>query len=244
MPETFRCNKREGTRRRIATLALLGVTVALTTTASACARRTAPEALVNPAAAALGARAPDSFHVTFETSRGRFVVAAHRSWAPLGVDRFYYLVQNRFYDETRFFRVLPNFVAQFGLHGDPVVAAAWKGRVINDDRVRQSNRRGTLSFAHGGPRTRTTQVFINLVDNQRLDNLQPLGFAPFARVISGMEVVDRLYSGYGEGPPRGRGPSQDTLAVRGNAYLDRHFPRLDRVRTARVTNEWRRQTGR
>jgi peptidyl-prolyl cis-trans isomerase A (cyclophilin A) len=223
------------------------VAVALGITAAAapgCARRTPPEALINPTSAALGARAPDSFHVTFETSRGRFVVVAHRSWAPVGVDRFYYLVQNRFYDENRFFRVLPNFVAQFGLPADPRVAAAWKGRVIADDRVRQSNRRGTVSFAHGGPRTRTTQLFINLTDNRRLDDLPPMGFAPIGRVISGMTVVDRLYSGYGEGPPRGKGPSQDSIAARGNAYLDRKFPRLDRVRSARVTGEWRRATRR
>jgi peptidyl-prolyl cis-trans isomerase A (cyclophilin A) len=211
--------------------------------AVACTRRP-PEGLTSPTAAALSARAPDSFHVTFETSRGRFVVMAHRSWAPNGVDRFYYLVQNRFYDDVRFFRVIPNFVAQFGISGDPKISEVWRRRVFPDDRVRQSNRRGTVTFAHGGPRTRTTQVFVNLVDNARLDNLPPLGFAPIGRVVTGMSVVDRLYGGYGEGPPRGRGPSQDSIMARGNPYVDRRFPRLDRVRSARVTHEWRRATTR
>jgi peptidyl-prolyl cis-trans isomerase A (cyclophilin A) len=183
--------------------------------------------------------APDSFRVVFETSRGRFDAVAHRAWAPLGVDRFYDLVRRRYYDEVRLFRVVPGFVAQFGLSGDPRVAEAWLTRSIPDEPVRQSNRRGRISFARGGPNTRTVQVFVNLRDNARLDTLNRLGFPPVAEVVSGMDVVDSLYAGYGEGPPRGGGPAQDSIRAQGNDYLRRAFPRLDFIQRARVVREWK-----
>jgi peptidyl-prolyl cis-trans isomerase A (cyclophilin A) len=185
------------------------------------------------------AAAPDSFRVAFETSRGRFDAIAHRAWAPLGVDRFYDLVRRRYYDDARFFRVVSGFVAQFGLSGDPRVSEAWRSRPIADEPVRQSNRRGRIAFARGGPNTRTTQLYINLRDNTRLDTLSGFGFPPIAEVVSGMRVVDSLHAGYGEGPPRGRGPAQDSIRASGNDYLGRVFPRLDFIRRARVVREWR-----
>lgn len=183
--------------------------------------------------------APDSFRVAFETSRGRFDAIAHRAWAPIGVDRFYDLVRRRYYDEARVFRVVPGFVAQFGLSGDPRVAAAWRTRSIRDDSVRQSNRRGRIAFARGGPNTRTVQLYVNLRDNVRLDTLGGFGFPPIAEVVSGMDAVDSLYAGYGEGPSRGSGPAQDSIRAQGNEYLRRAFPRLDFIRRARVVREWR-----
>ncbi len=174
---------------------------------------------------------PDSYRVLLETSRGDVLVEVHKAWAPEGAERFFRLVRARYYDEARFFRVVRRFVAQFGIHADPAVSARWRGMVIADDPVRQSNLRGYLSFAHSGPNTRTTQVFINLADNTRLDKM---GFAPFGRVLSGMEVVDRLYSDYGDGPPRGQGPDQRLIELQGNAYLERQFPRLDYIIRARI----------
>jgi peptidyl-prolyl cis-trans isomerase A (cyclophilin A) len=190
-----------------------------------------PNPLLNPDA--LTERAPDVFRVRFETSKGTFVVEVHRAWAPQGADRFYNLVKNGYYDGVRFFRVLEGFVAQFGIHGDPRVNAAWRGKAIPDDPVVESNVRGTLSFAMAGPHTRTTQVFINLGDNARLDGM---GFAPFGRVVEGMEVVDALYAGYGEGAPRGAGPNQARIQAEGNAYLDREFPQLDYVTIATLVH--------
>ncbi|MFN2565069.1 MAG: peptidylprolyl isomerase [Gemmatimonadaceae bacterium] len=185
------------------------------------------------------AAAPDSFRVAVETSRGRFDVVAHRGWAPNGVDRFYVLVRRQYYDDARFFRVVSGFVAQFGLSGDPRVTEAWRPRSIADEPVRQSNRRGRIAFARGGPNTRTTQLFINLRDNPRLDTLNGFGFPPIAEVVAGMEVVDSLYAGYGEGQPRGNGPPQDSIRALGNEYLRRAFPRLDFIQRARVVREWR-----
>ena len=213
-----------------------GAALALGAGVTSCVRRAA--GLVDPNPRELARAAPDSFRVAFTTSRGRFVVMAHRSWAPNGVDRFFFLANHHYYDGTRFFRVLKGYVAQFGLSGDPRVAATWKPRVIPDDPVRESNRRGRVSFASAGPRSRTTQLFVNLVDNTRLDTLARLGFPPIGEVIEGMDVVDGLYSGYGEGVPRGNGPSQDRIAREGNAYLARSFPKLDSVVTARVERAW------
>lgn len=194
----------------------------------------------------LAVAVPDSFVVAFETSRGHFDVLARTTWAPVGVDRFYYLVRHRYYDDQRFFRVIRNFVAQFGISGDPAVNRAWKVRRIADDTVRHSNTRGTIAFARGAqPGTRTVQLYINLKDNPRLDGLNGFGFAPIAEVVSGMAVVDSLYSRYGEAasPTRTdslhRGPSQDSIAVLGTPYLVRGWPRLDFIRTARVVREWR-----
>ena len=179
----------------------------------------------------LAETAPDIFQARFETSRGDFVVEVHRDWSPNGADRFYNLVANGYYDNVRFFRVIAGFMAQFGIHGDTAVAAAWRSRRIDDDSVMQSNTRGFVSYAMGGPNTRTTQIFINYGDNSRLDGM---GFSPFGQVVEGMEVVDSLYSGYGESKPTGRGPEQPKIQGEGNAYLNRDFPHLDFVRTATI----------
>jgi len=175
--------------------------------------------------------APDVFRVQFETSKGSFVLEVTKAWAPRGAERFWELVQRKFYDEARFFRVVRNFVVQFGLNGDPKVSAFWQNAYIADDPVKQSNKKGTICFAKSGPGTRTTQVFISLRDNSVLDKD---GFAPFGTVVEGMDVVEGLYSSYGDGPPRGTGPEQDRIHREGNAYLEQRFPRLDHIIKAKV----------
>ncbi|HEY4219519.1 MAG TPA: peptidylprolyl isomerase [Gemmatimonadaceae bacterium] len=192
------------------------------------------------------AAAPDSFVVAFETSRGRFDVMARKPWAPLGVAHFYALVQDKHYDDNRFFRVVKGFVAQFGLSGDPKINSALDNQCFADEPVQHSNTRGTIAYARGGPNTRSAQLFVNLVDNPKLDTLSTFGFPPFGEVITGMPVVDSLYSGYGEAAPRGgseygmEGPSQDSIRIKGNAYLTAGWPKLDYIKTARVVQEWRR----
>jgi peptidyl-prolyl cis-trans isomerase A (cyclophilin A) len=171
-------------------------------------------------------RAPEVFSTRFTTTQGDFVIEVHRSWAPLGADRFYNLARMGFFDDTRFFRAVEGFMVQFGLPGDPVVASKWAGASIPDDPVTQSNLRGAVTFAMAGPNTRTTQIFIDFNNHPRLD---ASGFAPFGKVVQGMEVVDALYKGYGEGAPTGHGPSQERIQTEGNAYLDSEFPKLDRV---------------
>lgn len=168
--------------------------------------------------------APASFRVNFDTSRGPFVVEANRADAPLGVDRFYALVKDKFFDGARFFRVVPGFVVQFGIAADPKATKKWDVK-FQDDPVKVSNTRGTLTFATAGPNTRTTQLFINLGDNQRLDRD---GFSTFGKVVSGMDIVDKIYSGDAEGP------EQPRIEQEGNAYLEKAFPKLDYVRTARL----------
>ena len=175
--------------------------------------------------------APDTYKVEFETSKGDFALTVTRDWSPLGADRFYTLVKSGFFDGARFFRVLPGFVVQFGIAADPAVTGKWRNANLVDDPVKQSNRRGTITFATGGPNTRTTQVFINLADNARLD---PKGFSPFGAVSQGIEVVDQLYSGYGEGAPDGNGPAQKSAESDGNAYLIRDFPKLDYIKKATI----------
>lgn len=176
--------------------------------------------------------APATYKVNFDTTKGPFTVEVHRDWAPRGADRFYNLVKVGFYNDVRFFRVIPGFMAQFGIHGDPTVAKLWQTSRINDDPVKQSNRRGSITFATAGPNTRTTQLFINLVDNANLDKM---GFAPFGTVDGkGMAIVDKIYGGYGEGAPRGRGPDQGRLQAEGNAYLGKDFPRLDYIKSATI----------
>jgi peptidyl-prolyl cis-trans isomerase A (cyclophilin A) len=179
-------------------------------------------------------RAPSVFLTRFETSKGPFVIETRRAWAPRGADRFHQLVRSGFFDNTRFFRVVTSFMVQFGVSGDPEVNAAWEKLTIPDDSVTQSNRRGFVSFAMAGPDTRTTQIFINLIDNTRLDEM---GFAPFGQVVEGMAVVDSLFADYGDGPPSGFGPDQTRLMREGNAYLEREFPKLDFVRTARIIGD-------
>lgn len=185
--------------------------------------------LKNPLA--LVEEAPPTYKVNFETSKGAFVIEVTRAWAPRGADRFYNLVKNGFFTDVRFFRVIPGFMAQFGIHGDPDVAKAWMGARFNDDPVKESNKRGYITFATAGPNTRTTQFFINFGDNAMLDKQ---GFAPFGRVASGMDVVDKIYSGYGEGAPRGKGPDQGRVQAEGNAYLNKDFPRLDYIKSATI----------
>ncbi len=185
--------------------------------------------LGNPAA--LNEQAPAVYKVNVDTSRGSFVIEVHRDWAPLGADRFYNLVKNGFYDNDRFFRVIAGFMVQFGINGDPKVSAVWREARIKDDPVRQANQRGYISFATAGPNTRTTQVFINFGDNRALDRM---GFAPFGRVVSGMDAVDALYSGYGEGAPSGNGPDQQRVQSQGNAYLTKDFAKLDYIKKATI----------
>jgi len=189
--------------------------------------RSYDRALLHPAL--LKDKAPDQYKVEFATTRGDFTVTVNRSWAPLGADRFYTLVKHHFYDNASFFRVLPGFVVQFGISANPPVSAAWKTADIKDDAVTQSNLRGFLVFATAGPNTRTTQVFVNLVDNKRLDSM---GFAPFGQVTEGMNVVETMYDGYGEGAPQGAGPDQDLIEKQGKPYLDKGWPKLDYIKTA------------
>ena len=170
-------------------------------------------------------QAPAEFKVRFDTSKGPFVIEVHREWAPNGVDRFYGLVKSGYYDEARFFRVVPNFVVQWGINKDPKVSRQWNQNHISDDPVKESNRRGYITYAKRGPDTRTTQLFINLADNVSLD---AMGFAPFGNVTEGMDVVQNLYSGYGQTP------QQDLIQLQGNDYLQSRFPQLDYIKTARV----------
>lgn len=184
-------------------------------------------ALTDPDAPSWQAQAPDTFVARFVTTKGGFEVGVVRAWAPLGADRFYNLARHGFYDDSRFFRVVEDFIAQFGIPGDPAVTAAWQGRTLADDPVVASNERGTLAFAFTEPHTRQTQIYINLVDNTQLDGT---GFAPFGRVIRGMEVVDALYSGYGENAGGGmRRGNQERMLTEGNGHLDRDFPKLDHI---------------
>jgi peptidyl-prolyl cis-trans isomerase A (cyclophilin A) len=182
--------------------------------------------------ATLKETAPATFKARFDTSAGAFVVTVQREWAPHGADRFYNLVKNGFFDDTRFFRVISGFMVQFGIHGDPAVSAAWRSANLPADPVKQSNKRGFITYAMAGaPTTRTTQVFINFQDNSGLDKQ---GFAPFGEVTTGMSVVDKIFSGYGEGAPSGRGPEQGRIQAEGNAYLTKAFPKMDYVKKATI----------
>jgi peptidyl-prolyl cis-trans isomerase A (cyclophilin A) len=183
------------------------------------------------APATLREQAPATYNVTFDTSAGAFTVQVTRAWAPLGADRFYNLVKNGYYNGARFFRVIPGFMVQFGINGDPALNRAWQTARIQDDPVKQSNTRGMVTFAHAGPNSRTTQVFINFGNNAALDRD---GFPPFGRVTSGMDVVDKINGEYGEGAPRGRGPDQGRVQAEGNAYLTKEFPKLDYIKTATI----------
>jgi len=181
--------------------------------------------------ARLTEKAPDSFKARFETSKGSFTVEVTRSLAPNGADRFYNLVRSGYFKDVQFFRVIPGFMCQFGIHGDPKVSAAWREANIPDDPVKGSNTRGAISFATRGPNTRTTQLFINFTDNSRLDGM---GFSSFGKVIEGMDVVDKINGEYGEGAPQGRGPFQGRIQEEGNAYLKKDFPNLDYIKTASI----------
>lgn len=182
-----------------------------------------PPSLMNPGS--LRAKAPDLYKVQFTTTKGNIVIEVHRDWAPVGADRFYNLVRNGFFTDAAFFRVVPDFIVQFGLGANPAINKVWESANIRDDSVKQSNKRGTLTFATAGPNTRTTQLFINLKDNGALDQQ---GFAPFGTVVEGMDVVDKIYPGYGQRP------DQDKIRTEGKAYLDKNFPQLDRITAAKV----------
>ncbi|MGH9816579.1 MAG: peptidylprolyl isomerase [Candidatus Acidiferrales bacterium] len=198
--------------------------------AAGASSRPYPAALLKPAT--FTAKAPEEFEVQFVTSKGDFTVKVIRAWAPQGADRFYNLVQNKFYDGAAFFRVVPGFMVQFGLSPYPEVSKAWRAATITDDPVTQSNKRGFITYAKTAqPNSRTTQVYINFGDNSRLD---PMGFAPFGEVTQGMEVVDQLHGGYGDGAPRGKGPSQDLIQTQGRTYLEKDFPLLDTIKSARI----------
>ena len=209
-----------GTMRRICWLA---VSLAL----AGCSEKAAP-----PKPAPKVEKTPDVFQAVFDTSKGKVVIEVHRDWAPVGVDHFYSLIQTGFYDGARFFRVTHAYV-QFGINGDPATNGLWSTARLPDDKVKvkQSNVKGTLSFAHLGPNSRTTQLFFNMKDNKDLDKQ---GFAPIGKVIEGMEVVERFYSSYGEMAPRGQGPDPSKIEVQGNGYLDAKFPRLDYINKATI----------
>lgn len=191
--------------------------------------------LLEPESDAFRAVPPDTFDVRFETSAGEFLVRINREWAPMGAYRFYNLVRNGFFDGIYFFRVVPGFMAQFGVHGVPAVNEAWLDRQIPDDPVRYPNQRGTLTFATAGEDTRTTQLFINYRDNSAA--LDPQGFAPIGRVAQGLDVVDRLYGEYGETSPQGEGPAYACMMEGGNAYLERRFERMDSIVRATIVRE-------
>ena len=181
-------------------------------------------ALIGCSSKSAGA-APDVFKVNLDTSKGSVVIEVHRDWAPIGADHFYELVKTGYFDGDRFFRVVPGFVVQFGLAADPAVTAKWNSPPLMDDPVKQSNTVGTVTYATAGPNTRTTQLFINLGDNQRLDGM---GFAPFGKVTGGMDAVQNIYSGYGQTP------QQPLIESQGNAYLQSQFPMLDYIKKATI----------
>lgn len=176
-------------------------------------------------------KAPETFKVKFNTTKGDFTLEVTRAWSPLGADRFYNLVKAGYFTDLAFFRVISGFMVQFGIHGNPEVAAAWRPARIQDDPVKQSNKKGYISYAMAGPNTRTTQLFINYGDNDRLDGM---GFSPFGKVAEGMNIVESIYSGYGEGAPSGMGPDQGRVQMQGNAYLKKDFPKMDYIKSAEL----------
>lgn len=215
-------------------MALVGAGVAAAQThTNARTHRAAATERVDPALyhpATLRARAPETYEVTFVTTKGPFVVKVTRAWAPLGADRFYNLVRHHFYNDMALFRVVPGFVVQFGLGPSPAVNRVWEKATIKDDPVKESNKPGTIVFATAGPNTRTTQVFINLADNG--SSLDSQGFAPFGQVVSGMPVIQTLYSGYGETTTN----DQDNITNGGKTYLEKKYPKLDVIKTATITS--------
>ncbi|MCU0691265.1 MAG: peptidylprolyl isomerase [Polyangiaceae bacterium] len=188
-----------------------------------------PEALLAPEKAK--EKAPDKFKAKFTTTQGDFVIEVTRAWAPNGADRFYNLLKLGYFEDIAVFRVVDGFMAQFGIHGSPKVNAAWREASIPDDPRKESNTRGYVTYAMRGPNTRTVQLFINFADNSRLDSQ---GFSPFGKVVEGMDIVDKLYKGYGEGAPTGAGPDQGRLQMQGNAYLRDEFPKLDYIKSAQI----------
>jgi len=205
---------------------LVSGTVMLAQTPAPSQKAPAENPLLHPAT--LKAKAPDEFKVKFATTHGDFVVAVHRAWSPLGADRFYNLVKNHFFNDAAFFRYVPGFIVQFGIPAKPEIAAVWQNANIQDDPITpvNSNKKGTLVFATAGPGTRTTQLFVNLADNSR--SLDAQHFTAFGEVTEGMDIVQGLYSGYGEMPEQGR------IQTQGKAYLDKSFPKLDSVKSTAI----------
>jgi peptidyl-prolyl cis-trans isomerase A (cyclophilin A) len=220
--------------RFFVTTLLCFVLIAASTCESLAEDETAAPAKPNPALldpSLATEKAPESYRVKMETTAGDFVIEVHREWAPLGADRFYNLVKIGYFNDMAFFRVLTGFMAQAGFNGDPAVSEVWLNARIKDDPVTKSNTAGMVSFANGGPNTRSAQFFVNYGNNAYLDDS---GFAPFGKVVEGMDSVTALYSGYGEGEPNGNGPAQSKLYRRGNPYLKAEFPRLDYIKRATV----------
>lgn len=218
--------------RRTCTRACMLTLVAAAASLAACvpqAPSVAPEPAVPPFTPGV---LPDSFVARLATTKGEVDVMVRRDWSPNGADRFYELVATGYYDGARFFRTIRGFVSQFGLAADTAVTARWRTRSIADDSVTHSNRRGTLVYAAGGPNTRTTQMFVNLRDNPRLD---AMGFSPIGEVIRGLDAIDSLYTGYGDGATA---PSQERITREGEPYLAANFPLLDRIQTASVARAW------
>ena len=176
-------------------------------------------------------KAPETFKAQFDTTKGKFTVEVTRALAPNGADRFYNLVRSGYFTDVEFFRVIPGFMCQFGIHGDPKISAVWREARIQDDPVKSGNARGAITFATAGPNTRTTQLFINFGDNARLDGM---GFSSFGKVSEGLDVVDKINGEYGEGAPGGRGPAQGRVQAEGNAYLKKDFPNLDSIKSATI----------
>ena len=213
--------------------------VAAAFSVNAAEQNAAPAAAAKPAAAGsltdpakLTEKAPEAFKVKFDTTVGAFTVEVSRALSPNGADRFYNLVKNGFFRDIAFFRAIEGFMCQFGIHGDPKIAAVWRTANIADDPVKASNTRGMITFAKSGaPNSRSTQFFINLEDNANLD---AMGFSPFGKVTEGMETIDKIYKGYGEGAPRGKGPDQMRAQTEGNAYFRKDFPKLDYIKSAEL----------
>jgi peptidyl-prolyl cis-trans isomerase A (cyclophilin A) len=217
---------------RTATLVILAgvLLVGCPKNEEATAKTEAPAAEESPEKGLPKPKTPDTYTVELDTTKGPILIEVRSDWAPIGAARFYELVKDGYYTDVAFFRVISGFMAQVGISGDPAVNTEWRTKAIPDDPVMASNTRGTVTFATSGPNSRTTQFFINFADNSRLDGM---GFAPFGKVKD-MAPVDGLYSGYGEGAPRGRGPSQGRLQTEGNAYLKESFPKLDYIKSARI----------
>jgi cyclophilin family peptidyl-prolyl cis-trans isomerase len=234
--EIFMLERSRWGQSRFAAALLIGGSL-LACTAGTRAQTAVPPAdaraaLLDPAHPFWNTRAPDTFRARFETTKGPFVLEVFRAWAPVGADRFYNLIRSGFYDDSRLSRVVDGWIVQWGIPGDPQVGAVWRTRGMPDDSVRQSNVRGTFAYAMTGPGERTTQVYISLRDNSRQD---AQGFAPLGRVAAGMDVVDRLHSGYGEGSGGGmRAGKQGPLFEGGNAYIDQNYPLLDKIIRARI----------
>jgi peptidyl-prolyl cis-trans isomerase A (cyclophilin A) len=205
-------------------------------------RRTFSSLLLAPALALLTAcarkpaadpPAPATYRVLLQTTKGDVVILVHRDWSPIGADHFYRLVKAGFYNDNAFFRALPNFVVQWGINGNPKINQQWSAISIKDDPPKVSNKIGTVVFAKTGePDSRTTQVFINLRDNSA--SLDPQGFTPFGEIVQGMENIEQIYMGYGDGPPHGQGPDQEAISQNGNAYLRQNYPKLDYIKSATI----------